>query len=52
MGSGLTAGELPPHVAMDQIGAGLKTEDRVVDVDRTGALPFKRGDIEFHHVVS
>ena len=50
--AGLALGKLPADAAGKQIGARLETEDGLVELDRTGRLAFKRGDIELHHAFS
>src|SRR5213595_2429813 len=46
--SGLALVELPLHATLDDVGAGLETEDRVRELDGAGFLTFKGRDFQFH----
>src|ERR1700735_1890619 len=41
-------GQLPHHHALDQVGAGLKSEDGVVEFDVAGGLVVEMEDLGFH----
>ena len=46
--AGLALVELPLHATGDDVRAGIETEDRIRELDRTGFLAFKGRDFQFH----
>src|SRR6185436_3542055 len=52
MGAALALGELPDHVALNEIVARLEAEDLVRQRDFAAVLAFEGGDFEFHHAPS